>query len=895
MYFLRTVPVFILLLLQNLLCNGQVPQADSTLTDSVSISGIPGDSLNIIDTVSGKKTPNSDIESIINYTARDSIRFDVTTKNVFLFGDADIDYGEIDLKSELVEIDWNSNMVKATGVRDTTGKLRGKPVFKDASDEFEADTIMYNITTKRGLIVAAVTQEGEGFIRGSKGLKDPDNNVYFKQAIYTTCNLEHPHFFIGANKLKVIPDDKVVSGPFNLWIADIPTPLGFIFGFFPLPEKHKSGILFPTNFGEHNRRGFYFTQGGYYLALGDYAGVAARGDLYSNGSWRAGVSSDYRKRYKYNGNLQYMYAKLYDGFIDTPEDRKTISPAQNLTWRHSTETKGLSRFNANVNIASSGYLRNNTYNPQSVLTASILSNINYSTSFRNTPFNLSTTASVDQNLVTKVATITLPDINFSMNRVYPFKKKTGSRNNWVDRTFVGYGLNTKLQTTNTPTNLSLQRELGLDDSLRYDTLNFKGEEFNRFVNRSQYGAQHNFDFGTTLKAKKSFLKYFSFNPNARYTEYWYPDKLNYRKNETTGKLDTLPIQRGFQRTNLYSGGINTTTWVYGTYRLKSKKVSAIRHSISPTLDYTYQPDFSKTGNNYYAYTDTNSREQKINLYNGFIYGSPGIGERSELTFSLNNILEAKILTKDTAEPTKKIKLLDQLNFRGTYNFAADSFNLSNINVTAVTRLFGIFDIRYNASIDPYYWELDSTNIENNALKIYQRRVNEFSLSKKAGIGSLASSNLSIGTSLNPQVIKSKFQPKEKTVTQQEVNPGIGNYYNYVDFNIPWNLQLNYIISRNKQGYSSAFINHTIQFFGDIKLAENWKFGFNSGYDIKNKGLTITRVEIYRDLHCWQMSLSAVLFSNQQSYMFTISPKAGILQDLKLNKRSPGSFGQAPLF
>jgi len=258
-------------------------------------------------------------------------------------------------------------------------------------------------------------------------------------------------------------------------------------------------------------------------------------------------------------------------------------------------------------------------------------------------------------------------------------------------------------------------------------------------------------------------------------------------------------------------------------------------------------------------------------------------------------LEAKLFTKDTAETSKKIKLLDQLSFSGTYNFAADSFNLSHINITAVTRLFGIFDIRYGASIDPYKWDLntDSTKVVDNALRISQTRINKISLSDNGG--TFASSNLSVGASLNPQVIKSKFQPKEKTVTPEEVQPTIGNYHQYVDFNLPWNLQINYIISRNKIGHQSAYINHTIQFNGDIKLAENWKFGFNSAYDIKNKGLSVTRIEIYRDLHCWQMSLSAVLFSNQQSYMFTISPKAGILQDLKLNKRSPGSFGQSPMF
>lgn len=899
MYFLRALLALNILLSINFLANAQEIETDTltnTITDSAGLVTSPLDSVSGGDTtVLDPAKPQSDIESVINYTARDSIRFDVSTKIIYMYGDGDVDYGKINLKAEEIVVNWTTDIVTATGVYDTTGKLIGKPVFKDAGDQFEADTIMYNITSRKGLIISAVTQEGEGYIQGDKGLKDPDNNIYFRHAMYTTCNLAHPHFYIGANRLKVIPDDKVVCGPFNIWIADIPTPLGFIFGFFPLPEKHKSGILFPSNFGEHNSRGFYFTDAGYYIAVKDYAGIALRGDLYSNGSWRANITSNYRNRYRYNGTVNLNYSRLFDGFVYGEEERQAIPSQYSIVWQHNTDSRGLSRFNANVNVSTSRYYQLNTYNPQSIMRGSMLSNINYYTSFRNTPFTLSTSMMVDQNLVTQLATVTLPDINLSMNRIYPFKKKVGSKNNWYENIFLTYQLNTKFQTTNTPTELSLLRERNsIADSLLRDTLSFSGANINRFLNRSQYGAQQQINLGTSFKVKKTFLKYFSINPNSNFTEYWYPDKLQFEYNEGTGRLDTLPALSGFRRTYAYNASVSLNTWLYGTFRFKGSKLSAIRHSMNPSLEYSYKPDFGENQyNNYYTYMDTLGNERNINLFNGFIYGSPSAGKNSLLNLSINNTLEAKLQTKDTANPFKKIKLLDQLRINGFYNFARDSFQLSDISVSAYTRLLGIFDIRYNGVIDPYLWRIDTMIITPQRISIQQTRLDKLALSD-GSIGTLRSSAISIGASLNPTILKSKLSSKEQAAAQGKI-PGNIDPQLYVDFNIPWNLNINYIYSVQRTGHGPSYLTQTVQFNGDLKISENWKIGFTSGYDIKGKGVTITRLEIYRDLHCWQMSLSTVVFSSQQMYMFSISPKSGILQDLKLNKRSPGSFGQSPMF
>jgi lipopolysaccharide assembly outer membrane protein LptD (OstA) len=917
LHILRTLPLVIFLLVTSFSVYAQQTSADTLNNKGNSINvASAGDSTAKADTLKPVQK-EGDIKTNINYSSRDSIRFNVIDKIIYLYGDAKIVYGDINLVADRIDINWKTNIMTATGTYDSTGKYIGRPQFSDNEDKYQADTIRYNMITKKGLIVNVVTQEGEGYIHAGKGKKDEYNNFFFNSAKYTTCNLAEPHFHISAKRLKVIPEDKVISGPFNLKINNVPTPFGFFLGFFPLPEKRKSGIIFPQDFGEHNTRGFYFTQAGYYLAIRDYVGVALKGDVYSNGSYRTTLETNYRNRYKYTGNVNFNYSKIREGFDEiTPESYK---PNYYLTWLHSTESKTGGRFSANVSAGSYDFNRNFSYNPNRIISAALQSNISYQTSFRNTPFNLTAALSLDQNTVTKVTNIKFPAINFSMNRIYPFKKKIGSTNSWYENIFISYNLNTEFRLTNVPTTLSMLREM---DATRYpeagqaerfrpfwlDTLSFKGENSERFLNRSQYYAIHDIPIGTTIKPKKTFLKYFSINPNFTWREFWYPQQLDFTDKDSVNKLNQrfvnidTTINEGFARGQDYNFNVSVNTWLYGTAQFRKGKIAGIRHSISPNFGFTYKPNFGdpKFGKTYFRYTDPqlNGQFNYVSRFSGFSGGQPSLGENRNLTFGLDNTLEAKYRTKDTANPTKKFKLLDRFGFNGFYNFAADSFNLSNLNVYANTRLLNIFDIRFSGTFDPYLYRKDSSAIVNNIYTVYQKRIDTLSLSHlwkgtdSIKIGGFTSTQFSVGGTFGPDMFKRKTVSEQ---ANQQLKNIIAYPDMYVDFNIPWTLTVNYVLNVTQLAYNSATVSQSVTLNGDLKLTENWKFGYTVWYDITNKGFAPSRFELFRDLHCWQMSIAVNLFSTQQSYMFTIRPKAGILQDLRLNKRSPGSFGNPSFY
>jgi len=858
-------------------------RADSTISDSTR-------------TDSTAKEPG-DIKTYINYSATDSIRFDVISKIIYLYGKAKVTYGDMDLKAEQIEVNWSSNIITATGAYDTAGKYIGRPVFSQTGGLYEADTIKYNILTKKGLIVNVVTQEGEGYIHANKGKKDEYNNVYFSHAKYTTCNLAHPHFYIGANKLKVIPDDKVVSGPFNLYIADVPVPLGFIFGFFPIPNKRKSGIIFPRDFGEHQTRGFYFTQGGYYIAVKDYAGISLTADAYSNGSWQGNLETNYKKRYHFSGRLGFNYGKIKQNFDS--EEKDPFLSNFNLDWQHVSETQGLSSFSANVHLSSFSYDKNFSYDPALIIRPAVISSINYSTSFRNTPFSLNVQLYEDQGQNSKIITTKLPAITFGMRTIYPFKKKINSKSNWFENIGVKYQLNTELDVTNRPTPIGILRANSPEAVAQArDTLRFSLGSLDSLLNRAQYGATHTFNIGTSIKPKKTFLKYFSVNPSLSYTDYWYMEHLAYNFDPLTQKLDTT-LTRGFSRAGTFNGGVSLTTQIYGTYKFKNTKLKAIRHAILPNVGFSYQPDFSDPlFNTYYSYTPEGQQERHVSKFAGFLYGGPGQGEQNRLNFSIDNTLEAKIATKDTANPTKKIQLLNRFGIRSSYNFAADSFQLENFSVYASTRLLGIFDISYSGNIDPYRYRLDSVYGSNGSLFVAQTRTKDLGFNTAKSDNTrwgFFSNSLSIGATFTPEGFKRKKidQPLDE-VTAEELAVINAHPNLYVDFNIPWTLNMSYIYTINNRGFDFVDIQQTISAQGDIKLTNAWKVGFETAYDLTNKGLSASRFSVYRDLHCWQMSISFGV-GIQQYYSFTISPKAGILQDLRLNKRSPGAFGQPPLF
>ncbi len=846
-----------------LLATSAFAQLDSTSQAKGKI--MPKDSV-VADTLK-IPTKNGEIEDPIVYSCNDSIAMDVINKRVFLYGQAKVTYGDMTLTAGRIEIDYGQNMVKASPSGDST--LKDTPVFKQGSDFYEARQIEYNIKSKKGLVRDIVTQQGEGYIQGDP-VKRTEDAVYVKQAKYTTCNLAHPHYYVHARKLKVIPEDKVVTGPFNMVFSDIPTPIGLPFGFFPITTRSKSGIIFPT-IGEQRERGFFLSQGGFYWATSDRLGVKLIGDIYTNNSYRMSLSSEYKNRYLYTGNTIINYSRVKNGFDEEP-----FPEDFNVVWNHSTQKKTSGKFSASVNLTSNNYYRVNSYNPTSYQSSVFNSTVSYYKTFKNTPFNLGVTMRQDQNVQTKQMNLTAPELNFSMNRIYPFKRKTGTGQGWYEKINIAYNMNTKYFVTNALNYRNTRGEI-IDT-----TLEFKGNNIGTVFERGQTGMKHNIPISTTFKI----LKHFSLNPTFTYEEFWYREKLNYAYYTTTKTVQVQDTTIGFSRAGAYNMSTNLTTRVYGTYKVNNKVVKGIRHTLVPTVNYTFRPDFGEYSS-YQTSTqklDYRGKPTRYSVYNGFIYGGPGQGTINSIGFSLQNTLEAKVRNrKDTTgtATTKKINLLDNVGISGNYNFSADSLQLSLISLTARTKIY-IFDIAFNSQFDPYGYVLDSTVGETK----YQRQEQIYSLS-------LRNYSLSVGANLNPKARNTPSTPAPNLNEAIQEELSLINRYpeRYIDFKIPWGLALSYNINYTKIGFEERQLTQSLAANGNLSLTEKWKLTATSGYDFVANGLSYTTIGIIRDLHCWQMSLNIVPFGIRQSYFFTFTAKSSILQDLKMTKRSPTYFGQ----
>ncbi|MFL5728979.1 MAG: putative LPS assembly protein LptD, partial [Cytophagaceae bacterium] len=847
----------------------------------------------------------------IKYSARDSIRMDVVKKIVYLYGDASINYGTITLHAGLVSIDWQNSIMAATPLIDSTGKRTGTPVFEDGPEKYEVDTIKYNFKTRKAYIAGIVTKQGEGYITGGPGKKTEDA-MYINRATYTTCNLRHPHFYIKARKLKVIPDDKVVSGPFNLVVSDVPTPLGFFLGFFPMPRKEKSGIIFPT-FGATTQRGFFLSQGGYYWAVNDYLGIKAVGDGYGNGSWRISTIFDYKKRYAYSGKLSINSSRIKNSFNENENFNRDF----NVQWQHASVTRNNSNFTANVNAGTQKYFTNNSFYPTTLQSNAFTSSIQYYKSFGSL-FTLTVAARQDQNIRAKqmVMNFTLPEVNFSMNRVYPFRTKLSTGQKWYEKINVAYNLTSKYQATNLPFTYGFVRSnfATPEDTINLSGYNAEGVSIPNFsfinavgktIQHGMAGAKHTIPIQTSMKV----LKYFNLNPSFTYNEYWYDRKLKYSFDTAANRLLVSDQPRpSFNRTSDYNFSANLTTSVYGRYDFKGRIIRGILHTIRPSLNYSFHPDFSKTrpisttqpnSNTNITRLQTNTlyyQEQYWPAYSnfsGFFYGGPTAGKLNSVGFNITNTMEAKVRNrKDTANPVKKIKLIDNLSAAGAYNFAADSFNFSMININMRTTLLGRLNITVNSTYDPYHYRFDSLGTASfNLGTIYQTRVDKEYKNKPTG----SDSHLYKGSQIFNINLSLDLTPKKKNLGPN-VSPQQRNFMNanpnlYLDFTLPWTLTLNYVYNYNRLGFNKSNTSQSLAFNGDVRLTEKWKVAFTSGYDFVNQGLSYTTLSINRDLHCWQMSFTVVPFGLRQSYFFTLSAKSTILQDLKLNKRSPAYIGQ----
>ena len=890
-------------------------KSDSASKDSIAKIALSDTSRIKTDSLKLNKTKGDGIQTSVKYTSNDSIVFDAETQTMKLYGDSKIDYGDMGLTAEQIDINWLTNNVDAHGVPDSNGVLKGMPLFKDKQDQYQTKRMIYNFKTKKGIISEVITKQGDGYIHGEKVKKNAANELFVTHSKYTTCNLAHPHFHISSSRIKMIPEKKVISGPFNLVINDVPTPLGFIFGFFPIPKHRSSGFVIPT-YGESQNQGFYLQNGGFYWAANEHIGARFLADIYSLGGAGAQQITEYRNRYHYEGTLNFKYnwikidrpVGIYTNPALGPIDvtRKIDQHTFWLQWTHSTLSKKLGRLTANVNTGTSNYnqLNSRMGNTNATLGNNFQSSIQYSQTLRNTPFSYNLSLRQEQT-VNGIKNFTLPDFNVAMNRVMPFQNVKGGKKTEIVRKFnLAYNLNLQNRLTN-DSNFVGSKSLGKDSFQLADNKTWQKRGFYNYSDDFDYltrsdklnnGIRHSIPISTSVK----FLKYFSLNPSMNYEEFWYNRSLTYKvKYDNSGKqiIDKDTIQ-GFSRANQYSFGTGITTRIYGTFFIRKGRIEALRHTLIPNIGYSYRPDFSETSYGYYEKLTLNNQTVYKSKYEGFVMGGPGMGKSSAINFSLNNNFELKVKEKsdsiNSKKKFKKISLLDNLGISSAYNLAADSFNLTPIAFTARTKLFAIFDVAYSGSIDPYVRinELNSEGI------LASRRVNKFQWNNNQGIGNLTTSNLAFSFNLNSEKLKKNKKPEvsERASGIQAMSPEEeilrdvkNNPQKYLDFTIPWSMYVAYNLSYSQLytiGGPPDSYNHSITYNGDISLSPNWKVQYSSGFNLSQKIITYTRFGITRDLHCWVMSLNwipPIPGSYYASYNFQLNVKSSVLQDLKITK------------
>jgi lipopolysaccharide assembly outer membrane protein LptD (OstA) len=843
-----------------ILISDSLPNSDSLiyLKDTNNFHMV--DSLTELKTDKSSKKPKnkkSFISSKVESSADDSTIVSTDGQKIFLFGNAKIKYEDIELTAAYIEVDMQQGIMYAEGTIDSVGKPKGQPVFKQGDEEMKAQNLTYNINNEKGYIEGLYTEQQDGFLHSELTKKNPDNSINMLHGKYTTCELEHPHFYIALTEGKVIPGKVIVAGPSYLVIEDIPLyPLAIPFGFFPSSQKRASGFIIPK-FGEEKTRGFYLNNGGYYFAINDHVDLTVLGDVYSKGSWQVGVQSRYKLRYKYSGNVSINYSKVVYG--EKGGSDYVNKNNYSIKWAHSQDPKARpnSNFSANVNFASSGNNKYNSTTSQDYLTNTISSSIAFRKTFANTPFSTSINLSHSQNNKDSSMSLTLPQMTLTMSRIQPFKRKNAAgKTRWYEDIGISYSGNyqNKVKTH-------------IDSLFYHQTLD-------KFEN----GVQHSPSISKSFKL----FSYLSLSPSVTYSERWYFKRWKYDAiDENTPITDStyrIREEKGFYRLYNYNYGASLNTTIYGMVQYKKGPIKAIRHVMTPSVNYTWTPDFSKEK---YGFVLFDPRDEKgkatYSPYTGIgshnaIFGVPPASKGGgSIGLSLSNTLEMKVKSeKDTVNHEKKIALLEGCNLSTSYNILADSCNWNPLSMSARTTLFKSMDINFNASGD--FYALDSTGRKT---KYYENRIN-------GKLVRITSASLSTGFKIDSKTFsgeeekndKEKEKPKEKTTSN--------NLEEYDYFKIPWNLNVSYSLSYSKSGKTGK-ITQNLDFNGDFSLTPKWKIGFQSSYDFDAKKFSYTRFSLSRDLHCWAATLSLVPFGPRQSYSFNIAVKSSILQDLKYDK------------
>ena len=851
-----------------------------------------------------QQAAEGDIETTINYNAKDSIYFDLRDQNITMYGETHVDYGEITLDAEQTDVNWQTQVIKSIFVVDSTGNKVGKPVFSDGNDIYETDNIVYNFKSKKATIKGVITEQDGAFMHGEQVKKNEKDELFITRARYTTCNLSDPHFYIESSKLKLIPGNKVVSGPFVLKFRStekksIFTPLALPFGMFPQPKTKVSGVIFPT-YGEERRRGFFLRNGGYYWAISDYIDLRATADIYSRGGAGFELASRYKKRYTYSGSFSYSFNRTITDDVEGGAKSNDMW----IRWSHTPETRGPSSFSASVSAGTSTYNQNNNLVNQDFersINAQFTSNASYRTRFR--WGSLSMGLRQNQNIATGIQNITLPDMTLNVNRINPFKKLTTNSNSVLAKLNMSHNFVARNELSNAA--LPNQRFEVVNRDPKADSVLEFFREFDEVLSRAKVGGRHTIPISTSF----TLMKHFTVSPSFNYQELWYPRELQYEYDEELGGVRVDTVEK-FSRAASWRSGASMNTIIYGTYFVKAKRIEAIRHVITPSVSFSYNPNFGAPKRGVFSDVRINEEGDSLRLskYEGFTFGSPPAGESQSVGLSLQNNLEMKIRDKKDSTEFKKVKIFDNLSLNASYNFAADSFQLSDIRWQARTSILNrALSINLNGTIDPYIYQLISESTSATGVRtVRQRRVNSFAWDNGQGLGQLVSAGANISLNLSPASFKraKEWEEDEQEAERRERPPSIfddpnaappfadpeeieyirNNPDEYIDFNLPWRLNANYSIRRTKRGFEDARITQTLSFSGSLSLTPKTQVSFNSGYDIEEREFTTTRISINRDLHCWTLSFGVVPFGRFQSFNLSIRPRATLLQELKIERR-----------
>lgn len=844
----------------------------------------------------------SALEEPVSYSAKDSITFDYTNSRAHLFGGSQVNYQNLQLTADDISLSLDSSLVHASGRPDSTGAIQGKPLFKQGEDEYEPDRISYNFKTRKAFISNVYTQEGEGFMQSREGKRDSSGVMYVQNGKYTTCDAEHPHFYVSLTRAKMHPGKNVIFGPAYLVVEDVPLPLAIPYGFFPFSSSYKSGFIMPT-YGDETTRGFYLRDGGYYFAINDKVDLKVLGEFYTKGSWGLSAQTNYKKRYRFGGNFYFSYQNTKEGEKNMPD--YSVSKSFKLTWSHRQDAKAnpTQTFSASVNFATSSYERNNLtsmYNPESYTQSTRTSSVSYSKSFSKVGLTLSGTFNLSQSMRDSSISVTLPTLSISQSRFNPFKrKKAAGKERWYEKIAMSY--------TGTLANSINTKE----DKLFHSSL----------VKDWRNGMRHQ----VPISASFSVLNYINVTPSFTFTDRMYTHKV--MQGWDTERQD---VQRdtvyGFYNVYNYNMSISANTKLYGMYRpmpwFGGKKIAAIRHVFTPTVSFSYAPDFSQSRFGFYdsyVKTDANGNVSTVSYspFSGMMYGTVGQGMTGSVTMDVANNIEMKVRTDKDSTGYRKISLIDELGGSLSYNMAAKRRPWSDLNLRARIKLTKKYTYSMNAVFATYAYEKD----ENG--RVYVGDHTEWS---RGRFGRFQGTAQNISYSISNETFRKLFGKKQRSTTsddeldeeldeEEETDPTMQNVDpdrkkgktganqesngdvdedGYLKFSLPWSINIGYgvTIRENTQGRFNDKrmrypykLSHTLNFSGNIRISEGWNINFSSGYDFNMHKLSMTTASLSRDLHCFQMSCSMVI-SPYTSYNFTFACKAGTLADaLKWKKQS----------